>query len=445
MMIIAGSCGMVLVYQFARPLGEAVSISVAMFCLLAVLHLLVTRGSERNNLSDAMDRLEDRVSEVDEDLSNLEGRLTGVETNIPARTREEIDPLFAEVEVIGSLVKQMAEAMADMEARLEDQRVSDMQPQMHLPPQPQHRLEAPNEQPPHSGGYQEPAGQTAQPHSQYTQQPVYPEPRIQRPNPALAAEIRAAIDANRVDLYLQPIVTLPQRRVRFYEVLTRLRTLDGDLLEPVEFLAEAIRIKQIATLDNLQLFRSLQIIKRLSARNREAGLFCNLSPATLVDESFFPGFLEFVKANESYADLLVFEFTQADVASMGLLEFESLAALSDLGFRFSIDHITDLRMDFKALADKGFRYAKLNAARLLMQDESLAQGNIHPSDFGALIQRFGMELIVDHVETEATLVELLDLDTRNAQGHLFSPPRPVRADVLKGAPSPRAPRRAEAS
>ena len=32
------------------------------------------------------------------------------------------------------------------------------------------------------------------------------------------------MDANRIDLYLQPIVTLPQRKVRYYEAMSRLRT-----------------------------------------------------------------------------------------------------------------------------------------------------------------------------------------------------------------------------
>ena len=36
--------------------------------------------------------------------------------------------------------------------------------------------------------------------------------------------VRRAIEANRIDIHLQPIVTLPQRRIRYYEALTRLRT-----------------------------------------------------------------------------------------------------------------------------------------------------------------------------------------------------------------------------
>ena len=47
--------------------------------------------------------------------------------------------------------------------------------------------------------------------------------------------VRDAIDAGRVDLYLQPIVTLPQRKVRYYEAFTRLRTAEGAVLQPSDF------------------------------------------------------------------------------------------------------------------------------------------------------------------------------------------------------------------
>ena len=51
--------------------------------------------------------------------------------------------------------------------------------------------------------------------------------------------LKSAIDNNRIDLYLQPVVTLPQRKVRYYEAMTRLRTEDGTLILPSDFLAHA--------------------------------------------------------------------------------------------------------------------------------------------------------------------------------------------------------------
>ena len=46
----------------------------------------------------------------------------------------------------------------------------------------------------------------------------------------LLETIRASLEENRVDLYLQPIVSLPQRKMRFYEALSRLRAEDGSVI-----------------------------------------------------------------------------------------------------------------------------------------------------------------------------------------------------------------------
>ena len=114
---------------------------------------------------------------------------------------------------------------------------------------------------------------------------------------------------------------------------------------------------------------------------------------------------------------------------MGPIENESLAALADLGFRFSLDRLTDLRVEPRELADRGFRFVKAPATLLL--NRAGAQGaDIHPADFSDLLGRFGIDLIADRIESEGMVVDLLDYDVRFGQGFLFSPPRPVRTEAL---------------
>lgn len=496
--VIALSVAAVLVFQFGRPLGEAVSLSLALMCTMIMFHLLIGRARDRSAVSEAVDRLEDRMVDLDEDVGNLEGRLTGVERTIPRRFHEEIDPLFAEVEVLGSLVKQMAEAMTDLETRVEDQQKLSAP---HMSPgipyyQNDHSPYAggpqfdPRQAPPARvdyGPYASIQPETAFPQhevipTRYAEPPVgapprysgtpteasrldqsygTPEPSIdsgvfttseeeergtgrrhkaqQAPDPAMRELINSALNANRVELHLQPVVSLPQRQVKYYEAFTRLRNSQGDLILPSAFLPEAVRSGLIARIDNLLLFRSIQVTRRLTSRNRNTALFCNISTISLVDETFFPGFLEFAKANRNIADVLILEFSQDDVAQMGVMEMESLSALSEVGFHFSVDRISDMKMDFKALAQRGFKYGKLQADYLIGRRDA-SHGHIHPSDFGDLLHRYGMELITDHVETESQVLELLDYDVKLAQGNLFSPPRPVRAEVFQGAPAP-APRK----
>ena len=68
---------------------------------------------------------------------------------------------------------------------------------------------------------------------------------------SIADLIAKAVDANRIDLYLQPIVTLPQRKVRYYEAMSRLRTEDGDIIPAVDFIDVAESVGLMPKIDNL--------------------------------------------------------------------------------------------------------------------------------------------------------------------------------------------------
>src|SRR5262249_3525853 len=136
------------------------------------------------------------------------------------------------------------------------------------------------------------------------------------------------------------------------------------------------------------------------------------------------------QANRALAPSLVLEFTQATLRDMGPIEHESLAALADLGFRFSLDHLSDLRIEPRELADRSFRFVKAPAG-LLLNRPSAQRADIHPADLSDLLGRFGIDLIADQIDGEGTVVDLLDYDVRFGQGLLFSPPRPVRTEALE--------------
>ena len=247
---------------------------------------------------------------------------------------------------------------------------------------------------------------------------------------AVVAMIRDAVDANRVDLFLQPIVTLPQRKVRFYEAVARLRAGDGEQLMAGDFLSHAEAGGLMPKIDNLMVFRCVQVVRRLLSKNREIGLFCNVSPTTLADSGSFPQFMEFLEANKAIAPALVFEFTQSALRQMGATETERLAALAQRGYRFSLDNVTDLRIEPRDLSERGFRYVKVQASLLL--NRAAAPADIHPADFAGLLSRFGIDLIAAKIESESSAVDLLDYDVKFGQGFLFSPPRPVRPEVMQG-------------
>ncbi|OZA74091.1 MAG: diguanylate phosphodiesterase, partial [Caulobacter sp. 39-67-4] len=147
--------------------------------------------------------------------------------------------------------------------------------------------------------------------------------------------VQEALAENRVDLYLQPIVSLPQRRTVFYESFSRLRDDTGRVMMPAEYLAVAEPEGLMTAIDNLLLFRCVQIVRRLAKQDRKVGIFCNISLASLADESFFPQFLEFMQANKDLAGALIFELGQAAFERRGAVEARHMSRLASLGFSFS--------------------------------------------------------------------------------------------------------------
>src|SRR5580658_8122435 len=188
---------------------------------------------------------------------------------------------------------------------------------------------------------------------------------------ALLNTVRAALDAGRVDLYLQAVVSLPQRRTQFYESFSRLRDETGRVLMPAEFLSVAEPGGLVAAIDNLLLFRCVQIVRRLAGQDRKVGIFCNISLASLGDEDFFPPFMEFLGANRDLSGSLIFELGQSAFNARGSIEARNMAKLADLGFRFSIDKVSDLDLDFQDLARADVGFVKIAAPLLIeqLQDE----------------------------------------------------------------------------
>lgn len=255
--------------------------------------------------------------------------------------------------------------------------------------------------------------------------------------------VQDALAENRVDLYLQPIVSLPQRRTVFYESFSRLRDESGRVMMPAEYLAVAEPEGLVANIDNLLLFRCVQIVRRLAKQDRKVGIFCNISLASLGDEAFFPQFLEFMQGNKDLAGALIFELGQDAFERRGPVEARHMARLAGLGFSFSLDKVVDLDVDFQELARADVKYLKVAAQMMLNeleeQDGKLVIASLpdlNAADFAALTRRYGIEVIAEKVEAEKQVAEILDLDIGYGQGHLFGEPRAIRDAVLAEAEPP---------
>jgi len=414
MVLIAASLGALLFLGLKVDARSSAIVALAALIGMVLYNNVANRLRDRGDLGDQIADLSRGTSDLSRQVAEITRRLNETEEHMRRsvnRARGAVDPLAVEIGELGALVKQLADTVAAHEAILQEQGVMPERAEAKPIPMPEGALTL-------------------------TESEAISGPSVLKDisREGMSATIAAAIDNNRIDLYLQPIVTLPQRKVRYYEALSRLRTEQGDVVPAAEFIEVAEGAGLMPKLDNLLMFRCVQVMRRLQMKNREVGLFCNVSALTLLDAAYFRQFLDFMDANRVLGPSMMLEFTHAAYRSFGPLENEALASLAERGFRFSLDHVNDLHIEPKDLADRGFRFVKV-PAKLLLSRIGGAQSDIHPADLADLLARSGIDLIAERIENESMVVDLLDYDVRFGQGFLFSPPRPVRAEALQGTTS----------
>ena len=426
MVIIAASVGAVLYLGLKFDAGSASTVALGALTAMVLFNTVRGRTTDHGDLDDRIADLSRGSADLAKQVAELSRRVSGIETkvgNVLGRVQGVVDPLANEIGELGGLVRHIAETVAGHAAILQQQMVAP--PPVEAEPAPEVIEPPPSPRPTPA----QPAALAPNPAAGERGSPVTRRFRGMS-REGVVALVEKAADANRIDLYLQPIVTLPQRKVRYYEALSRLRTEDGDVLPAGDFIDVAEDAGLLPKLDNLLLFRCVQVTRRLQLKSRDVGVFCNLSGATLADPIYFRQVLEFMNANRALNNALMFEFTQQAYRAFSPIEREALAALAELGFRFSMDHVTDLRLEPKDLAAHWFRFIKVPAA-LLLNPLTGAQSDIHPGDVADLLARSGVDLIAERIESESAVLDLLDYDVRFGQGFLFSPPRPVRVEALQ--------------
>ena len=234
--------------------------------------------------------------------------------------------------------------------------------------------------------------------------------------------IRDALNNNRVDIYLQPVVSLPQRKPCYYETYSRLRNANGALLEPAKYIGVAESTGLITAIDNHLLFRCVQLVRKSQRRKLDFGFFCNISHFTLRDTSFLPEFIEFMQDNTGLAENLIFEFAQSDLEAHDRSITSNLGQLGELGFRYSVDRVENLDIDVEKLVNRRVSFVKVGAgtAHKALRDieESLRFNRLKNA-----LEHSGIQLIVEKIEEEEQLVDLLDYGINLGQGYLFGTPR----------------------
>ncbi|WP_020177553.1 EAL domain-containing protein [Methylopila sp. M107] len=421
MAVTAGCVSVIATYGLGLNLPQALLCGFASLAGMAVTQLAFTRAAPQE--SGRLDDLDHVVNELQSRLEMIDLRLSTLDGAASERARAATKPVVEEIAALGGLVTSIAREVAGHDVELSKLKaaarpmategVGALAPQWAQPAAPAFVQSAP----------------PAAPALLRTPEPFDPGDAIGRRDAFaetpgdLDRRIVQALASGRIEPHLQPIVTLPSRRVSHYEALARLIEADSQLTAE-QFLPAAVANGRMAEIDRRILEGAAPVALRLASKGGGA-VFVNVAPETFATAEGRAGIAAPFDGRLDFGRMMVLEMPQAGFGSLGGEALALLQRLTGAGVRLSLDHVEDLRLDARDLARRGVRFVKVSAERLL--DPEAARGAaIHPADLSGLLSRNGVELIATHVEDERTVPELLDMDVRFAQGALFGVPRPVR-------------------
>jgi cyclic-di-GMP phosphodiesterase TipF (flagellum assembly factor) len=257
-----------------------------------------------------------------------------------------------------------------------------------------------------------------------------------RPQPAAvpASNLRLVKDlilADALELALQPIVSLPQRKTRAYQAILRPAETSGQALSALDLRNGALAAGLAARFDRAAISRTIALVRVFRQRSREATVMATLTPAGLADAEVSSSLRRLVAEEPDLAAALVLMLPQAALRNLGAIEAAMLDEIVRGGIRIGVCEADDLRFNAEELFARGVRFIKTSAARLIEAGQSSAQPlEIHAADLGGFLARHGISLIADGIAAEQTVLDLLDFVVPLAEGDLFSTPRPVRPEIL---------------
>lgn len=330
------------------------------------------------------------VAKTSELISDQVTYLSGLNIN------ERADNLEADVSVLGTVVRQLAEAVAE----IEENQLSGAKPS-----RPEYSADEEDEA---RGGLE------------VVEPPAVPGVPIKKVQEALAK--------NQIEQYLQPIVGLPQRRPLGYELMPKLITDDGVLHHAEEFLHHEDATGTISEVEQLMVRQAANIIHRSNVAGDPTTIFVPISNALLTDRGGSESVGSILGANRAVSASLVFLIAQGVYDSLRSAELQSLDEILRSGAKVCIDKVSSLRLSYQMLSEeRKVRYVRADAQRFIANP--LDYTDYHRSDLADFVGRYEIGLIMENVEAEEHILELLDDNIPFAQGNHIAPPSPVRPDL----------------
>lgn len=243
------------------------------------------------------------------------------------------------------------------------------------------------------------------------------------------AEITAALEEQRLVLFQQPIVSThvgcENPSELHYEVLVRLRSRDGNIISPGEFLPAAERYGLSAAIDEYVIRQYLSWLASQKAHAKRLTMVAlNLSGHSISSPSFRETLVTLVRESGIPGNKICFEITET-VAITRLSDarifFETLG---ELGCYFALDDFGSGVSSFGYLKSLPVDYLKIDGAFIRDMDTNRVSYSIARA-IAEVAREMGMKTIAEFVGSTEVLASVSTIGVDHVQGYAIGMPTPL--------------------
>ena len=235
---------------------------------------------------------------------------------------------------------------------------------------------------------------------------------------AWVGRIRDALDEDRLELFAQPVIDLATNEVVQHELLVRMRSASGELIEPAHFLPTAEEFGLITDIDRWVIKETA----RVASRGHRVAF--NLSARSVADSNTLSRIHDAIRKAGARPDHIECEITEtalvrdvaaAEVLVRGLISVGCSVALDDFGVGYG-----------------GFAYLKRLPVSVLKIDREFVRDLVDEASSQhvvaavvSLAKAFGLLTTAEGPEKAETLEMLKELGVDHAQGYIIGRPTPL--------------------
>lgn len=238
----------------------------------------------------------------------------------------------------------------------------------------------------------------------------------------VAELLHRALENDRIEIFAQPIVRLPSRKLAFVELFARIRAKAGVYLGGDKYRRVAEREGIIENIDMLILRHATHTVLHDAYSGVNVGYFINIAANTLSNRVYVSELVDFLKSNRDLSDRFIFELRYDDFCKLSAIHARVLRGLCSLGCRLSLDNMeTDANFDPTDLDGQNISFVKYSSQRLVDMC-AIGQGPMDVARLKSAFDSCDITLIVEKFEDEHDVLELLDFEIDYGEGYLFGKP-----------------------